>query len=102
MRMTRLTTHASTGRRMKRSVKDFMRLAVAGLRRLFGFRSEFVVFDDAYAVAKFEEAGAGHLVAFFQPRVHADEIAFRASGADELLPYHQPFIAIGGGADDVD
>src|SRR5258706_15066867 len=78
IRITRLTTSASTGRRMKRSVNDFMRLAVAGFRGRFDFRREFVVLDDARTIAKLEQTRTRHLVTRLQTTDHADKIPARA------------------------
>src|ERR1700738_3307054 len=60
MRITRLTTSASTGRRMKRSVRFFTakRSTVGWLWRELGLRGEFVIHHDVHSIAQFEDAGA--------------------------------------------
>src|ERR1700736_6033535 len=94
MRMTKLTTIASTGRLMKRSVNDFMSiLAVVdlasrvhrrGIHLRFG--REIVVDCHGHAVAQFENARAHHRFARFQPVVDRNEIAPCFAHPNKLLP----------------
>src|ERR1700704_4318680 len=89
MRMTKLTTIASTGRLMKRSVKDCM--SILGLRvhwrRIhLRFGREIVVDRHGHAVAQFENARAHHRFARFQSVVDRNEIAPRFAHAHKLLP----------------
>src|SRR5205807_1564581 len=62
MRITKLTTSARTGRRMKRSVNDFIDLAIPScvrrFRRFLQLWRELVVDRDRHAVAQFEYAGS--------------------------------------------
>src|SRR5438874_11986050 len=63
MRMTKLTTIASTGRLMNRSVKDFIALFIAASRIdrrwiYLGLGCEIVVDYHRHAIAYFKNAGA--------------------------------------------
>src|SRR6266568_4795833 len=74
MRMTKLTTIASTGRRMKRSVKDFMSILehvelasrVRRLRIKLWLGREIIVDCHRHAVAQFEHARAYDRLPGFQ------------------------------------
>src|SRR6266403_3181157 len=63
IRITRLTTRASTGRRIKRSVMFFTakRSTVGRLGRELGLRRELVIDHDVHSIAQLEDAGAHHL-----------------------------------------
>src|SRR5947199_10437068 len=70
MRMTKLTTIASTGRLMNRSVKDFIALFIAASRIdwrwiYLRFGCEIVVDRHLHAVAQLENAGAHNQVIRF-------------------------------------
>src|SRR5918992_5013337 len=88
IRITRLTTIASTGRLMKRSVNRIGcssvvfrrgRRIVAGLHR--------VVDEDRDPVPQLEHAGGHHFVARIDAREHRHLVAARRAGLDELLPH---------------
>src|SRR3954468_7054618 len=87
IRITRLTTSARTGRRMKRSVKVFTRGGSTVGRFRFQFRlgRELVVDDPGHAVAQFEDAGAHNLLSGFRPICDRYEIAARFTGSDKRL-----------------
>src|ERR1035441_3331913 len=93
IRITRFTTRASTGRRMNRSVKDFMgapRGSTVG--RTGGhvvLRPQVVVLDHGHAVAELEDAGADNTIPGLEARLHTHEVAARAARPDELLPHRQ-------------
>src|ERR1035437_5135743 len=93
IKITRFTTRASTGRRMNRSVKDFMEAAqgstIGRVRRQVILRRQVVVLDDRHAVAQLEDAGTDNALAGLEARFHAHKIPSRAPGADELLPHLQ-------------
>src|SRR6266550_2226014 len=91
MRITKLTTRASTGRRIKRSVKDFMPLFPLRIyrRRIYlRLGREIVVDRYRHAVAQFENAGTDDRLASFQSRRHRHKIAARLPDAHKLLPDH--------------
>src|SRR5689334_2313737 len=78
MRMTRLTTIATIGRRMKRSVKRMevrprSRLAVGRPRQLFSGRRERVVDEHGHAVLELEGSVADDLFSRLEARDHRDE-----------------------------
>src|SRR5438477_8591597 len=69
MRITKLTTIASTGRLMKRSVNDFMSISPSGIDRLrihLRFWGEVVVDRHRHSVAQFERAGANNRFVAFE------------------------------------
>src|SRR6266498_3407624 len=89
MTMTRLTTIAMTGRRMKRSVKFMMGSGPSLVGRLRGelrLGREGVVHGDGGAVPQLEGAAADERLPRAQPGSHRDEVAPALSQADELLP----------------
>src|SRR3954470_1846299 len=94
IKITRLTTSARTGRRMKRSVKVFTKMesTVGRFRRELRLGREFVVDDDVHAVAQFKDAGAYDLLARFCPVRYGDEIAAGFSGPDKSLAQNQRFL----------
>src|SRR5437762_5107774 len=86
MRTTKLTTSASTGRLMKRSVKDFMLLRrflrIHRIRIYLRFRRKIVVDRHRHSVSQFENSCAHNCVASLQPLGDRDEIAARFTDAD--------------------
>src|ERR1039458_6123329 len=66
IRITRFTTSASTGRRMKRSVKDFMGApggsTVGRARGHVVLGRQIVVLDDRHAIAELEDARADNTI----------------------------------------
>src|ERR1017187_3451065 len=93
IRITRFTTRASTGRRMNRSVNDFMAAtlgsAIGRVRRQIVLRRQLVVLDHRHAIPQLEDPGAHDALAWLKARFHAHKIPLRAPGADELLPHRQ-------------
>src|SRR6266853_5321352 len=91
MRMTKLTTIASTGRLMKRSVKDFMsRISIFASRicrrRIhLRFRRESIVDRYRRSVAQFENSRAHDGFIRFQPIENRHEIAARFAHPNKLL-----------------
>src|SRR5450631_3161676 len=87
MMMTRLTTTASTGRRMKTSVifMEGSRSVVLRFWRLLEGGGQFVVDGHGLAVAELEHAGADDCFTFFEPFGDCHEITPLFSEADELL-----------------
>src|SRR5512142_918061 len=89
--ISRLTTMAMTGRRMKRSVKDMalpscvFRSALRRPRREGGLRRQRVVDDHGHPVAELEGAGAHHRLARLEPLGHGDEVAAPLAQPHELL-----------------
>src|SRR5579883_468529 len=70
MRITRLITIARTGRRINRSVKDFMPVtrypsAIGGFRRLGRFRGNTVLFYNRHSGPQFEQARTHNAVPGF-------------------------------------
>src|SRR5437763_11992617 len=87
IKMTKLTTSARTGRRMKRSVNDFIEVLCVGRFRIqLRFRRKIVVNDDGNSIAQLEHSRAHDLLAWFKPFRDRNEIAPRLSDAHELLP----------------
>src|ERR1051325_3018932 len=102
MRITRFTTSASTGRRMKMSVKDFTS-TIGRSRRLGTLRRQLVVLDHGHAIAQFEDAGTDDALACLEARFDAQKITLHPPGADELLAHGKPRLARpGGGFDHID
>src|SRR5437868_6554250 len=86
IRITKLTTRARTGRRMKRSVNDLMTvLRIRGLRVQLRFWREIVVNHHRHSVAQLEHPGADDLLTVLKSLRDRNEIAPRFSDADELL-----------------
>src|SRR5437868_9459153 len=88
IRMTKLTTIASTGRLMKRSVKDVMSLFALGIyrRRVYlRLRCEIVVDHHRHPVAQFENSRAHDGLVRFQSIENRYEIAARFAHPDKLL-----------------
>src|SRR6266850_8212632 len=80
MRMTKLTTIASTGRLMKRSVNDFMSifsLRIHWRRVHLRLRREFVVDRHRHSVAQFENSRAHDGLVGFQAIDNRHKIAAR-------------------------
>src|SRR5437016_2084810 len=101
MRMTKLTTIASTGRLMKRSVNDFMSL-LAGVdlaSRIYWRRihlwigREIVVNRHRHSVAQFEDARAHDGFIRFQSIDNRHEIAARFAHPNKLLTNRLRFLA---------
>src|SRR3954471_2243275 len=84
-RMTRLTTTASTGRRMKRSV-SFMS-AVLRLRGRVVGGLDAVVDGHRGVRPQLEHARGDHLLAGLQPGEHGDLVAAGAAHAHDLLAH---------------
>src|SRR5437588_1576105 len=96
MRMTKLTTMASTGRLMKRSVKDFMSVFSSRIdrRRIhLGFRREVVVDRHRHSVAQFENSRADDGFIRLQSIDNRHEIAARFTHSNELLTNRLRFLA---------
>src|SRR5215471_8220009 len=93
MRITRLTTIARTGRRMKRSV-NFM-LAVLGLGSRVVRRLHLVVDQDRSAVAQLEDPRGHDFLAGLHTRGHCDLVAAGAAQLHELLAYAAVALAVG-------
>src|ERR1017187_5989768 len=91
IRITRFTTSASTGRRMNRSVKDFMGapggLTVGRTGGQVVLRRQVVVLDHGHAVAELEDARADNVIPGLEARLHAHVVPARAARSDELLPH---------------
>src|SRR5512142_333070 len=89
MTMTRLTTTAMTGRRMKRSV-NFMVAPSSVLGRPRGEQRlgrEGVVHGHRRAVPQLEGAARDDRLALAEPGGHRDEVPSAFAGPDELLPH---------------
>src|ERR1035441_3588856 len=75
IRITRFTTSASTGRRMNRSVKDFMGAPGGSTVGRAGghvvLRLQVVVFNHSHAVAELEDARTDNTIAGLEARLHA-------------------------------
>src|SRR6266542_2189722 len=85
MTMTRLTTIAMTGRRMKRSVSFMVSSRCSGASLLGRLRGELRN-GGAVAVAQLERAAAHHRLSRVQSGDHRDDVPPALSRADELLP----------------
>ncbi|VTR71024.1 hypothetical protein DESC_880050 [Desulfosarcina cetonica] len=85
--ITRLTTRANTGRRMKGSV-SFMALPLLRFRGQREVRCQAVVDDHRLAVAQLESTGADHHLARLQSGSDGDEIAAFLPQPDKLLAHH--------------
>src|SRR5437016_12223601 len=96
IRITKLTTIASTGRLMKRSVNDFIykyvfrifRLSIGRFRIQFRFWRKIIVHCHSHSVAQFENSGADHGLAGFQSLRDRDKIATRIADPHKLLAKH--------------
>src|ERR1700704_2470071 len=80
MRMTKLTTIASTGRLMKRSVNDFMSilwLRIDWVRIQLRLRREIVVDRHRHSIAQLENSRAHDRFASLQSLCNRNEIASR-------------------------
>src|ERR1035441_663349 len=86
IRITRFTTRASTGRRMNRSVKDFMGapggLTVGRAGRQVALRSQVVVLDHGHAIAELEDARTDNTLPGLEARLDAHKVAARAARPD--------------------
>src|SRR5215212_8669904 len=91
IKMTRLTTSARTGRRMKRSVKVFTggESTVGRFRRELGFRRELVIDDDVHAVAQLEDPRAHDQLVHFHAVRDCDKVAARFASANKGLAQGQ-------------
>src|ERR1035441_5923138 len=93
IRITRFTTSASTGRRMNRSVKDFMGATwgstVGRAGRHVVLWRQVVVLDHGHAIAELEDAGADNTIPGLEARLHTHVIPARLACPDELLPHRQ-------------
>src|SRR3979411_1257444 len=88
MRMTKLTTIASTGRLMKRSVKDVMPILGSRIHRRrinLRFRRESIVDRYRHSVAQFENSRAYDGFIGFQSIGNRHEIAARFAHSNKLL-----------------
>src|SRR3954469_625585 len=70
IRIRRLTTSATTGRRMKRSVNFMCRSLVYGPRRHLGCGRQIVPHHYRHAIAQLEGAAAHHGLAGLEPGDH--------------------------------
>src|SRR5438876_3980457 len=96
MRMTKLTTIASTGRLMKRSVKDFMSILGSRIyrRRIhLRFRREIIVDRYRHSIAQFENSRAHDGFIRFQPVDNRNEIAACFAHPNKLLTNRLRFLA---------
>src|SRR5215813_9819345 len=75
IRIRRLTTSATTGRLMKRSVNFICRSLVHGLGRDLGGRRQVVPHHHGHPVAKLEGAAAHHRLARVEPGGHGHQVA---------------------------
>src|SRR5712671_3392497 len=89
----RLTTRATTGRRMNRSVNFIGGSFVHGLRRHLGARSQIVLHHDAHAVPQLEGAAADHGLPGRQAGGDRDEVSAPLSQPDEFLVRDQAGVA---------
>src|ERR1019366_6877971 len=93
IRITRFTTRASTGRRMNKSVKDFMGATegstVGRAGRNVVLRRQVVVLDHGHPIAELEDARADNPIPGLEARFHTHVITARLTGPDELLPHRQ-------------
>src|SRR3954467_6582833 len=85
IRIRRLTTSATTGRLMNRSVNFICASAVHGLGRDLGARSQIVPHHHGHPVAQLEGAAAHHVLAGLKPGEHRHQVAAALAEADELL-----------------
>src|SRR5207244_6793267 len=95
MRMTKLTTIASTGRLMKRSVKDFMSILGLRIHRRWihlRFRRESIVDRYRHSVAQFENSRAHDGLIRFKPIGNRHEIAARFAYPNKLLTNRLRFL----------
>src|SRR5262245_48839245 len=83
IKMTRLTTTASTGRRMNRSVNFILAILWLGSRVVAGLR--LVVDLDRRPVAELEDSRGDHFLSGLYSRQHRDLVAAARSDSDELL-----------------
>ena len=100
MRITKLTTSASTGRRINRSVKLLhVDLLVSRTHRVRGLWVQLrlwrkiVVDRHRHSVAQLEDAGADDCFPRFQTRRDRNKIAARFADANKLLPDRLRFLA---------
>src|SRR5262249_14652106 len=83
IKMTRLTTTASTGRRMNRSVNFILAILRLGSRVVAGLR--LVVDLDSRPVSQLENSRRDDFLPGLHTRHHRDLVAAGGSDADELL-----------------
>src|SRR6266436_2504901 len=96
IRITKLTTSASTGRLMKRSVKDFMSLRslrINWVRIYLRVRCQIVVDRHRHSVSQFENPRTHDGFAGLQSLRNRDEIAAPFTDAHKLLSNHLRFFA---------
>src|SRR5262249_11858397 len=93
IRMTRLTTTASTGRRMNRSVNFILAILWLRSRVVAGLR--LVVDLDRRPISQLEDSRRDDFLTGLHPRHHRDLVAARRSDADELLFDPAVTLAIG-------
>src|SRR4051794_8367327 len=94
IKMTRLTTRARTGRRMKRSVNVFTApgSTVGRFRGELRLGCELFVSHDVHSVAQFETARAAPLLVRLSAVRPRHEIAAGFSGPNERLAQDQRFL----------
>src|SRR5207302_3530566 len=95
MRITKLTTIASTGRLIKRSVKEFMSIFALRIywRRIeLRLWREIVVDRDRHSVAQLENSRAHDGFIRFQSIDNRHEIAARFAHPNKLLTNHLRFL----------
>src|SRR5262249_13779017 len=93
IKMTRLTTTASTGRRMNRSVNFILAILRLGSRVVAGLR--LVVDLDGRPVSQLEDSRRHDFLPGLHTRHHRDLVAARGSDTDELLFHATVALAVG-------
>src|SRR5262245_57705304 len=89
IKISRLTTIATTGRRMKRSVSFIGASGLGRVRRGRHLGREVVPHHHRDVVSQLERPGADHDLAGFEPGEHGDKIAAPLAEADELVSRDQ-------------
>src|SRR6267142_3833015 len=90
IRIRRLTTSATTGRLMNRSVNFICASAVHGLGRDLGARRQIVPHHHGHPIAQLEGAAAHHRLVGLEPGEHRHQVAAALAEAHELLVGDQP------------
>src|SRR5256886_872879 len=96
MRMTKLTTIASTGRLIKRSVKEFMSIFALRIYRgriQLRLGRELVIDRDRHSVAQLENSRAHDGLIRLQSVDNRHEIAARFAHPNKLLTNHLRFVS---------
>src|ERR1700758_810153 len=96
IRMIKLTTVATTGRLMKRSVKFIRRgllpLTVRRSRRQFALGLDLVIYNYAQTALEPKHARCHNFFTRFQPGSHRNHVAFRLTKFDKLFSH--PFVLL--------